>query len=50
MRERARQYKARAAQRAEAYLNSTLSTVSKRNECNGGPIGCFDRQLVRNAG
>ena len=32
----ARQYKARAAQRAEAYLNSTLSTVSKRNDVMAG--------------
>ena len=31
-----RLYEARAAQRAEAYLNSTLSTVSKRNKVMAG--------------
>ena len=36
--------------RKEAYLNSTVSTASKCNERNGGPIACFGRQLVRNAG
>ena len=45
-----RQYEARAAWRAEAYLNSTVSTASKCNERNGAPIVCFGRQLVRNAG
>ncbi len=37
---------ARAAWRAEAYLGSTVSRTSKRNECNGVPIKCFARQLV----
>ena len=32
----ARGYEARAAWRAEAYLNSTVSTASKRNEVDMG--------------
>ena len=34
----------------EGYLNSTLSTASKRNASSGGPIACFGRQVARNAG
>jgi hypothetical protein len=36
MREKDRGYEARAAWRAEAYWNSTVTTASKRNEVRGG--------------
>ena len=40
----------RRKRRAQAYLHSTLSTASKRNEVMAGHAACFGRRVVRNAG